>query len=68
VADLEWRVSTSTRIRFVELLNELRDMHATNPRHHELLDEIRSLPGFPIGADPEADLIHLNVTTERTRL
>lgn len=62
---VEWRLSSGTMVQFREMLAELEltSMHA--PRYHQLLDDMKSLPGFPHHADPERDVIHFNVTTER---
>ena len=62
---LEWRLSQATYDKFRELLDELQVTSMHNPKHFQLLDDMRSLPGYPRNADPELDLIHFHVTTER---
>ena len=66
MATVPWRTSTDTQRRFRELLAQLQDMTAHDPAHLQLLDDIRSLPGFPHLADIDRDIITLVNTTERS--
>ena len=60
---IEWRVSLQTHMRFRDLLEELVDLENVPPepevlnRMESLRDDIRALPGFPVGYDVERDLI-----------
>jgi len=62
---IEWRLSQDTYDRFRELLSELETTSMHNPKYHQLLDDMRSLPGYPTHADHELDLIHFHVTSAR---
>lgn len=65
---IEWRVSRRTHNRFRELLYDLVDRETQDPRDPELeaiRDDIRHLPGFPRGYDPENDVIVPVTTTEQ---
>jgi hypothetical protein len=67
---IEWRVSRKTHFRFRELLMELVDREHQNPHDPDLealRDDIRHLPDFPRGYDPERDVIVPVVTTEQQR-
>ena len=67
MATVEWRTTTHTQHRFRELLLELQRAREFSDEHLQLVDDIKSLPGFPAHADPDADLIQLTNVTERTR-
>lgn len=67
---IEWPVSYRTLQRFREALHELvelEDADQTSPwvrqRMEALRDDIRSLPGYPRGYDPENDLIVPTLTS-----
>ena len=69
---IEWRCSLRVRMQFRALLHELVDLEqeARDPEVAQameaLREDIRALPGFPVGYDPERDLI-VPVTTSAQR-
>jgi len=60
---IPWTCSLRTRMKFRSLLQELVDLEQEpqdqecHNRAEALRDEIRSLPRFPVGYDPERDVI-----------
>jgi len=71
---INWDVSRRTYLRFREPLETLVDLELadlTDPQVQDqmatLRDDIRHLPGFPRGYDPEGDLIVPTVTTAQGR-
>jgi len=69
---IEWHCSLRVRMKFRSLLQELVDLEGEpqdaecHNRAEALRDEIRSLPRFPIGFDPERDVI-IPVTSSAQR-
>lgn len=59
--DVVWRVTTGTNRRFNELLEELLATQEWSEPYLVLLDEIKSLPGFPAGYSERHDLIRVEV-------
>ena len=71
---INWDVSRRTYLRFRELLEalvdaelEAQDLPEVQQRMATLRDDIRHLPGYPRGYDPEHDLIVPVVTTAQGR-
>ena len=62
---VEWRCSASTYQRFLDLTSCLDDLDPDDPESECLRDDIRSLPGYPLQADPHRDLIVPVITTVR---
>ena len=59
---IEWRVSTRTKSRFEDMLSELLEIEGIddpliNSQREALQEDIRSLPGYPRGYDPDRDVI-----------
>jgi hypothetical protein len=68
---IRWECSLKTRMRFRSMLQELVDLEQYPPSEtreamEALREDIRALPGFPVGYDPERDLI-VPVTTSAQR-
>lgn len=67
---IEWRVSAANHLRFRDHLDRLVALEYENQRAPEVLEEIaalqeeiRRLPGFPVGYNVEDDVIEPVVTT-----
>ncbi len=48
---LLFRCSEQTFQKYIEILDQLRETADYSPDHYSLIDEIKSLPGFPRGVD-----------------
>lgn len=55
--DVIWRVNTDTYLVAVEILGELLEEEEWTERYYCLLDQIKSLPGYPLTANEETDRI-----------
>lgn len=59
-----WRVPRETFVRYDELIEQLRMVNdETSDDHWALVDDIRSLPGFPHGYNWETDEIIIEIVS-----
>lgn len=61
-----WRVPDWANERFEELLGELDRYDVESEEYDSIVEEIRGLPGFPVGVPPHVT-IHRVITTTRSR-
>jgi hypothetical protein len=59
---IEWRMTGSTFRRFKEHWFQLDTVSPDSVEYAELIDLIRSLPGFPYWNNDRLDMIHIHVT------
>ena len=61
MAHYHWKMSRQTRDRFAELLDQQKLARSRGQDPSPILGEIRSLPGFPLQAHPDDDIIHVEI-------
>jgi hypothetical protein len=64
VADIQWRTHFRTYQRWLDLVQRYDTL--SDPWSDEaesIKDDIRSLPGYPLQADPERDIVHVELIT-----
>jgi len=54
---IEWRLTNATKFRFEELMNHIDELTDDDPEVLGVIDQIRSLPGYPVNAPPESDIL-----------
>ena len=57
----EWKLTRQVRDRWYELMDELENYDEGTDEHEAIMDQIRSLPGHPVGTSRE-DLILQEIT------
>jgi hypothetical protein len=50
---LEWRLTQATEMRFLELMSQIEQTEAGSDAEAAIVEEVRSLPGFPAEAGPD---------------
>lgn len=50
---IEWDVTLQTYEFFKEFMVQLQDYPEDSNEYQAIVEEIRSLPGFPVGYDPD---------------
>ncbi len=61
-----WRLPSWANDRFEELIDELQRYSTESEEYDSIVEEIKGLPGFPVGTPPHVT-IHRVVTTARSR-
>ena len=59
MADITWGLQLADFSRYVELLEELLAEEEWSDRYVGLLDDIKSLPGFPMQLQEEVDTLYV---------
>jgi hypothetical protein len=54
---IEWPITSATKFKFFELMSLYDEMDDADPEVWGLVDQIRSLPGYPNNAPPDSDIL-----------
>ncbi len=57
--NIAWRLTRATRARFYELIGEREIASDYDDAWYAATEDIKSLPGYPVGVNEHEDLIHL---------
>ena len=57
MSDIIWRVNSSNYAKIATLTAEMEQLEELSERYVVLLDEIRSIPGFPFTLNDELDTL-----------
>ena len=59
--EFDWRLTRKVNDRWIELIDESENYNEGTDEHEAIMDQIRSLPGHPVGTSRE-DLIWRIIT------
>jgi hypothetical protein len=54
---IEWRLTQATKFKFEELIHHLDELIDEDPEYLGMVDQIRSLPGYPVNAPHDSDIL-----------
>ena len=54
---VEWPLTQATKFQFLELLSLYGEMHEDDPEAQNVVEQIKSLPGFPTNAPIDSDFL-----------
>lgn len=57
-----WRLTRAQRWHFQELLEQLNDLNEHTDRYRAIVDEMKSIPGYPRAMDPDLDTFEFELT------
>ena len=63
---IQWRMSPATYKRYLEYGLAAFDADPYSDEYHEALDNLRSLPGYPIDYDPQGNEVIQPVVWQET--
>jgi len=53
---IEWRLTSATHFRFMELIHQYEQVHEDSDDAQAIVESIRSLPGYPLTAPAGSDI------------
>jgi hypothetical protein len=60
--DLAWHVTRAQYLCFLELLDQLRQVDEGTDHYAAIVDEMKSIPGYPTDVDQDRDTLHFVIT------